>query len=365
MKIALIGTRGVPANYGGFETCAEQIGQRLAERGHEVWVYCRAGHYPDKKECHLGMHLRYIKEPRSRALETLLHTFKSLKHAVKQGFDVILVFNSGNALSLLIPLLHRRKVALHMDGMEWKRDKWNVLAKGFHRFSAWLATKLPIEMINDSRELKDYYQKTHRRHSHFIPYGAFLQTSQDVGILHNLGLEPQGYFFQLTRFEPENNPLLTVQAFQKLQTQKKLVLVGGVTYETSYSRSIAALQDDRTLLLGFIYDKDILRELYCNCYAYIHGNEVGGTNPTLLEAMAAGCFVISLDVPYNREVLQDAGIYISKSREELTQKMTWALTNPAELAPCKEKARRIIRKKYTWDLVVDDYERLFRKMGEN
>ena len=364
MKIALIGTRGIPATYGGFETCTQEIGQRLVHRGHEVWVYCRAGHYPEKQERYLGMNLVYINEPRSRFLETVFHTYKSLLHASKRDFDIFLVFNSGNAFSLLVPLIFKKKVALHMDGMEWKREKWSTLAKSYHRCAAWLATKLPIEMINDSRELQDYYQKKYGRDSHYITYGAPLQKSQDPSLLQGLGLEANGYYFQLTRFEPENNPLLTVQAFQKLQTDKKLVLVGGVTYETPYSNKIALLQNENILLPGLVYDKDILRELYCNCFAYIHGNEVGGTNPTLLEAMGSGCFVISRDVAFNREVLQDAGIYFDKTQASLLEKMNWALENPDNIRLCKEKSQNIIRKAYDWEQVTDAYERLFLKMLE-
>jgi glycosyltransferase involved in cell wall biosynthesis len=362
MKIALIGTRGIPANYGGFETCAEQVGARLVKNGHEVWVYCRAGHYSDKRDRYRGMNLVYIREPRSRFIETLFHTFKSLLHAVKQDFDALLVFNSGNALSLLVPLLFRQKVALHMDGLEWKRDKWSLPAKAFHRLTAWLATKLPIEMINDSRELQDFYQRKYNCDSHYITYGATPQTTQNPTILTDLGLEPGGFFFQLTRFEPENNPLLTLQAFQKLETKKKLVLVGGVTYATPYSRAITSLQDERIRLLGFVYDQDILRELYCNCYAYLHGNEVGGTNPTLLEAMASGCLVISRDVPFNREVLRDSGLYFQKTQESLVEKMQWAQENPEALPALKAKAREIIQEAYDWDRVTAEYERLFTKM---
>ncbi len=362
MKIALIGTRGIPAAYGGFETCAEEIGKRLVERGHTIWVYCRAGHYPKKQDRYLGMKLVYIKEPRSRFFETLIHTLKSLLHAVKQNFDIILVFNSGNAISLLVPLLFRKKVALHMDGLEWKREKWNTPAKNYHRFTAWLATKLPIEMINDSRQLQDYYKKKYGRGSHYITYGAPPQKSLEPAILKKLGLEANGYYFQLTRFEPENNPLLTVQAFQNLKTDKKLVMVGGVTYKTPYSRQIESVQDERIHMLGFVYDKDILRELYCNCFAYIHGNEVGGTNPTLLQAMASGCFVISRDAAFNREVLQDAGIYFDKDQESLAEKMNWALENPADLPFFKEKALSIVLQAYDWERVTDAYEKLFSKM---
>lgn len=365
MKIAMIGTRGIPAQYGGFETCAEELSQRLVRSGHEVWVYCREGYYSDRPQEYLGIKLIYIKEPKSKFLETLIHTLKSLWHSRRQPYDIILVFNSGNAPSLLLPLLYKKRVALHMDGMEWKRNKWGKLARNYHRFARWLATKLPLHMINDSRELQKYYENTFGKKSTYISYGAPVQSSQNPDLLKQFAVEPGEYFFQLTRFEPENSPLLTVKSFEAIPTSKKLVLVGGVTYPTRYSQEIHATQDDRIQLLGFIYDKAILRELYCNCYAYVHGNEVGGTNPALLEAMASGCFVICRDVAFNREVLQDTGLYYEKTITSLTEKLQWTLDNPDLLEAKKANARNIIKTKYNWDDVTKDYAALFAEMLGN
>lgn len=362
MKIALIGTRGIPAQYGGFETCAEELSQRLVQSGHEVWVYCRANYYSHRPQEYLRIKLIYINEPKSKFLETLVHTLKSLWHARRFPYDIILVFNSGNAPSLVLPLLYKKKVALHMDGMEWKRGKWGRLARSYHRFSRWLATKLPIDMINDSRELQKYYQSNFGKESTYLSYGAPIQSSQNPELLKQFDIEPGEYFFQLTRFEPENSPLLTVKAFERTNTSKKLVMVGGVTYPTPYAQEIHATQDNRIKLLGFLYDKDILRELYCNCYAYIHGNEVGGTNPALLEAMASGCFVICRDVAFNREVLRDAGIYYEKTVPNLTEKIQWALDNPDGMDKQKANAINIIKENYSWDKVAMDYTALFKKM---
>jgi len=370
MKIALIGTRGVPAQYGGFETCAEELGARLVERGHRVTVYCRKGYYsPSERRArreHRGMSLIYLPQLKSRPLETLSHTLLALLHSLGKGFDRIFVFNCANSPLLAMPLLFGKKAALHVDGLEWKRGKWSRLGQAYYRYSERLASRLPAVLICDSKAIQHYYRERYGRETRYIPYGAQIHYGRDGSLIGRFGLEPGGYFLQITRFEPENNPLLTVRAFKGLRTSKKLVLVGGVKYRTAYSQALeceAGHAGGSILLPGLIYDQDLRRELLTNAFAYIHGNEVGGTNPALLEAMAAGGFVISRDVPYNREVLQDAGIYFEKDAEDLRRKMEWALAREGELAAFREKARTIIREKYNWESVTDAYESLFLEMG--
>ena len=359
MKIALIGTRGVPGRYGGFETCAEELGKRLVTEGHEVTVYCRPSYYEEKADEFLGMKLVYLSELSIKSLETLHHTFVSLLHAIRQKFDILLVFNAANSPALVLPKLFGKKVLLHMDGLEWKRDKWSALGKKYYKFAEWLATKLRVELIADSREIQKYYQTQYGKKANYLSYGSVQKYSRDSSLLEPFGLRPQAYFLQITRFEPENNPLLSVQAFERLETDKKLVLVGGVKYSTDYSDQIQKTQDKRIQFLGFQYDQNILRELVCNCYAYIHGNEVGGTNPMLLEAMASGCFVISRDVPFNREVLQDAGIYFQKEIHDLRKKMEWTVQNEDKLQERSEIGRKIIQRKFNWESIVSEYIRLF------
>jgi glycosyltransferase involved in cell wall biosynthesis len=364
MRIAFIGTRGVPARYGGFETCAEEIGKRLVKRGHGVTVYGRAGYYRNKPAEYLGMRPIYLPALNVRFLETLSNTLMALIHAAVWGrFDVLLVFNCANSPLLVIPKLFGRKSALHADGLEWMRGKWGGAGKRYFRWAEWIATKLAKDMIADSREIQKYYKERYGKNMQYISYGADLRTSKDPSILQRYGLQPGGYFLQITRFEPENNPLLTTQAFEKLHTDKRLVLVGGAKYPTDYSRSVIASKDPRLDFLGPIYDRNILDELLCNCHAYVHGNEVGGTNPALLEAMAAGCYVICRDVPFNREVLEDAGLYFQKDVGDLAEKMTWSLRNPPQTTAGREKARKIVRDRFDWNRAVGEYERLFQTVG--
>lgn len=364
MKIALIGTRGVPASYGGFETCVEEVGRRLAERGHEVTVYCRSGHYREHPPEYLGMRLVYLPSIRHKVLDTLSHTALSVLHASVRSFDVLMVFNAANSPMLLLPRLLGRRIAINTDGLEWKRGKWGRMARGYYRFAERLSTHLANRIVADSRGIADYYREQYDTDSTFIAYGAYIQESSRPELLAPLGLTPGSYFLQITRFEPENNPLLTLRAFHELDTDKKLVLVGGVPYESDYSRQLLREAGDQVLLPGFIYEPELLRELWCNCFAYVHGNEVGGTNPALLQAMANGCPVLAIDVPFSRDVLGEAGLYFAAEEEDLREKMVWALDHPQELeVRCKQGVERILEH-YSWEQVTDGYERLFSEMVE-
>lgn len=362
LKIALIGTRGVPANYGGFETCVAELGKRLVERGHEVTVYCRDSYYKEKPPYYLGMHLVYLPNLQKKSLDTLSHTFLSVIHAAWQSYDVLMVFNAANSPALLLPRLLGKKIAINTDGLEWKRGKWGAVARNYYKMSEWLSTRLANRIVADSKGIQDYYRETYSVDSSNIAYGAEVGISAHPELLQKLKLKPGEYFLQITRFEPENNPLLTIKSFRRLKTDKKLVLVGGVPYESDYSRLIAAESDDRVLLPGFIYDKELLNELWCNCYAYVHGNEVGGTNPALLQTMASGCFTIAVDVSFSRDVLQDGGIFYHKTEDDLSVKMQWALDHELDLPDYKNRAVKRILEHYTWDKVTDGYEVLFGEL---
>jgi glycosyltransferase involved in cell wall biosynthesis len=359
MKIALIGTRGIPAHYGGFETCAEELSRRLVKKGHLVWVYGRSGYYEKKLKEYEGVKLVYFPELKVKALDTLSHTFLSLAHAITKKYDVIFVFNYANSPLLILPKMLGKAVILHLDGLEWSRDKWKGFGEKYFKFAEWLSTKISMDLISDSKSIRAYFEKTYGKATHFIPYGADIQSSQNKLLLQKFGLQSGEYFLQITRFEPENNPLLSIEGFLKMETDKQLVLVGGVQYKTEYSEKIYSIQHPRIRILGFIYDKEILQELRCNCYAYVHGNEAGGTNPALLQAMASGCFVISRDVPFNREVLKNSGIYFQKNVDDVCEKMSWALQSPDEIRRKGEEGRNIIKNSYSWEAVVDEYEKLF------
>jgi len=358
LKIALIGTRGVPAKYGGFETCAEEIGRRLVEKGHHVTVYCRKSYYEDRHDTYFGMKLVHLPNLKSKSLDTMSHTFLSAWHCLAQDFDICAVFNAANSLFVLPLRVKGKKILLNPDGLEWKRTKWGFLGRSFYRISEKAAALVANRLVSDSRGIQEHYRKEHHAESDEIAYGAYVKDTKPGLVLADMGLEKEGYFLQITRFEPENYPLLTIRAFKRLDTKKKLVLVGGNPYGTEYTRKIQKEARDEIILPGFIYDKQRLDELWCNCLAYVHGNSVGGTNPALLQAMACGNFVMAFNNIFNQDVLKDCGVYYPAEEKALAEKMQWTLDHQEGLSSYRTKALNRIEKHYSWDHIADEYERV-------
>ena len=304
MRIALLGTRGIPARYGGFETFAEELATRLAERGHEVTVYCRE-RYPE--ETYRGVRLRYLPTIRHKYFDTLAHTFVSTWDLLWRRADVALYCNAANAIFTIAPRIFGIPVALNVDGIERKRKKWNRLAKAWYFVSEWLATFCPTAVVTDARSIQDYYLRRYGKQSVFIPYGAEVGRVPTCGVLETLGLEPGRYFLYVSRLEPENHPLEVRQAFESVETSFKLALVGDAPYAADYIRRVRDTPDPRVVMPGAIYGLGY-KELGSHCFAYIHATEVGGTHPALIEAMGRGALVLYRNTSENAEVVGDAGI---------------------------------------------------------
>jgi len=363
LRIAMLGVRGVPASYGGFETCAEEVGKRLAAAGHEVTVYCRSSHYAEHPPTFAGMRLVYLPSIRSKSLDTLTHTTLSAIHALGCSYDAHFVFIAANSPFVAPLRLAGRKIALNPDGLEWKRSKWGPVGRAFFKFGERVACLVAHQLITDCPGIRDYYRATYGRNSEVIAYGAAIQECPRPTVLGDYGVEPGRYFLQITRFEPENHPLLTIEAFRRLGTDMKLLLVGGNPFDTPYAREIKAAVGDGIILPGYVYDQDTLRQLWCNCHAYVHGNSVGGTNPALLQSMASGCFTMAVDVPFNRDVLDKAGIFYPPTAAGLAQAMQWSLDHASELQPYKDQAVARIRDHYDWDDVARKYEQVALRLA--
>ena len=365
LNIALIGTRGVPASYGGFETCVQEIGKRLVARGHSVTVYCRDKGQQNPAQYYLGMKRVILPALKSKSFETLSHTFFSVFHALGQQFDIYMLFNAANA-PFVVPLrAMSKKVAVNTDGLEWKRSKWGRLGKTYYKLSEKIACAFANRLVADSVGIHDYYATKHQTESSIIAYGADIPAGSSAKLLKKFGLESRNYFLQITRFEPENHPLLTIEAYKRLNTGKKLVLVGGNPYKSEYVNKIISQASDTICLPGFIYDDELLATLWCHAFAYIHGNSVGGTNPALLQAMAAGCYTLAYDVPFNREVLQGCGVYYGNNASDLAAKMGQTMENCDKLETYRELSRQRIKDHYSWDTVAGQYEALFYELVEN
>ena len=357
LKIAVLGTRGIPATYGGFETFAEELSARLVERGHRVTVYCRD---PYREPSYRGVNLQYLAPWKHKYAETLAHTFSSTLHLMKHPHDVALFCNGANAIFTPWPRLRGMPSVLNVDGLERKRKKWNAFARCWYRISEWLATFCPTEVVTDAEAIAAYYRDTYRRESIFIPYGAPVGKVGTRGVLDHLGLEPGKYFLYVSRFEPENNALLVRRAFEKVDTSMKLALVGDAPYAADYIRQVKDTTDPRIVIPGAIYG-DGYHELQSHSFAYIHATEVGGTHPALIEAMGRGALVLYLKNAENEEVA--GGVGIPFTPETLTSVIRDALVR-TDAGAFRDAACRRVRERYSWDAVTTAYEQLFYRVCE-
>ena len=358
MRIALAGTRGIPANYGGFETFAEELSTRLAARGHEVTVYCRERY----RETHYrGVRLVWLPTIRHKYFDTLAHTFLSTLHLMTHRADAALYCNGANAIFTPLARLAGVPVALNVDGIERKRKKWNRAAKTWYLVSEWLATFCPNAVVTDALTIQRYYRERYGKETTFIPYGAEVGRVESAAVLERLGLERGRYFLYVSRMEPENHPLEVRQAFERVATEMKLALIGDAPYAHEYIRRVRDTSDARIVMPGAIYGEGY-RELGSHCFAYIHATEVGGTHPALIEAMGRGALVIYRNTPENAEVVGGAGIPFEL--ENLEQTLRAALEMPeSEREELRRRAMERVRERYSWEAVTDAYEQLLRELA--
>src|SRR5712664_3600155 len=362
MRIAILGTRGIPANYGGFETFAEHLSTRLVARGHDVTVYCRA-HYVSPRELEFqGVHLKVLPTIRHIYFDTIVHTFLSSLHAAVKRYDVALICNAANAPFAPFLRLAGTPVALNVDGLEHKRKKWNSIARRYYLLAERLATILPTETVTDARVIQEYYLARHRAISTMIAYGAEVERRPDP-LVRRWRVEPNRYVLYVSRLEPENNAHLVIEAFKRVRTAHKLLIVGDAPYAREYINDLKARarRDRRIVFTGFVFGRDY-RALQQNAYCYVHATEVGGTHPALLEAMGFGNCVLTLAAPENIEAIGDAGIAYADERD-LAEKLQRVLRDGSLVQAYRNRAQARVKDAYEWDYVVDQYEDLFAKMA--
>jgi len=354
LKIAILGTRGIPARYGGFETFAEELSTRLAARGHIVTVYTRQRH---PEPFYRGVALRYLPAIRHKYFDTIAHTFLSTLDLLIHRSDAALYCNAANAVFTWMPRLAGIPVALNVDGLERKRKKWNRLARTWYLVSEWLATFCPNAVVSDAARIAEYYRTRYGKATHSIPYGAETGAVLSMEILRDLGLEPGRYFLYVSRMEPENNALLVREAFEQVETRLRLALIGDAPYAEAYIERVRNTRDPRIVMPGAIYGRGY-QELQSRCFAYIHATEVGGTHPALIEAMGRGALVLYLNTPENAEVASGAGIAFQ--HDNLKAKLEEVLAMPAEEQDeLRRRAVARVAERYSWDAVTSAYEKLF------
>ena len=362
MKIAIMGIRGIPANYGGFETFAEELAPRLVERGHEVTVYGRSNNIKYAAEYYKGVRLVVLPTIAHKYFDTVAHTFLCAVHALKEPYDAVLVCNSANSSFAWIPRLAGQKVALNVDGLEWKRAKWNALGKAFYKMSERIAIFTPNEVVTDARDIEKYYAQKYNKRSTFIPYGAPIDRVPTHEVLDRFNVLPRKYVLYVSRLEPENNAHLVVKAYEKVRTNLPLVIVGDAPYNAEYIQQLKSTKDPRIIFTGYVFGQGY-REFQSHAYFYIQATEVGGTHPALIESMGHGNCVLANDVPEHREVLSEAGLYFTTQQpDDLRAKMQHLLDQPAAVERYRTLAVERIKANYTWDRITEQYERLFYRL---
>ena len=365
LRIAMIGTRGIPASYSGFETCVQELGQRLVQRGHRVTVYCRSHHIKYTGKHHKGMELVKLPTIPNKHLDTIVHTFLSCLHASARRFDVVLMFIAGNSLVSFIPRLTGKKVILNVDGLDWKRAKWGKFARRYIQFAEYLATIFPNAIITDSRSIERYYLEKYNTPSTYITYGADVQRLPQGEYLEKYQLQPRGYVLFVGRLVPENCAHHLVDAFSQLDTGLKCVIVGDAPYAKEYINDLKSRAGERTVFTGYVFGRGY-QELSSHAYAFVETSEVGGTHPALVEAMAFGNCVVVNNTDENLETIGDAGLWYDgqAGAASLRQVLARLISDPSLAQAYRERSMQRAQEHYAWTGVTDAYEQLcYRVLG--
>ena len=371
-SIAIIGSRGIPAKYGGFETAVEAVAPRLVEMGWNVVVSCEGSRDHSKPDVYKGVHLFYFPvRPFFRIIYEVLYDVYSLVKS-SLGCHCIYMLGYGAGLFFFIPKIFHRKLAVNVDGLEWKREKFNKLEKFILLTSERAAVTFADAVVADSKEIKRYIEERYKKEAVYITHGADAphvekwneqKLSGQDSLKENSALLPNGYWLAVARLEPENNIHVIVQSFLKSNSDKKLVIIGSFSGK-KYQRHVFEILEDknageRVILTGAIYDVSLLNMLRQNCFAYIHGHSVGGTNPALLEAMSMKNLVIAHDNEFNREVGGQTTLYF-KDAGDLAAKIEEIENNPNLFAQLKEAAYSRVLSHYSWEDIAQEYDRLFQ-----
>jgi glycosyltransferase involved in cell wall biosynthesis len=372
LKIAIIGSRGIPSKYGGFETFTEELSTRLVNMGHEVFVSCEGGISP-KIYQYKGVKLYYFPlKPFFRIFyETIYDIYSLMKSSLM--CDCIYILGYGAGFFFFIPKFFGKKLIVNVDGMEWTRDKYNILEKAILYCSEVSAILFSDVIIADAIEIKKHIKLTHNKKAVFIPYGAdipriepwnhFKLKEATVKNKEFLNLERHSYYLVIARLEPENNVHVIVEGFLLANTNKKLVITGNFLshkYKIKVNNILRKYNAyKKVIFTGAIYKKDLLNMLRQNCFAYFHGHSAGGTNPSLLEIMAMRNIVIAQDNKFNREVGEESILYF-KDSIDLKNKIEHIEKHIDAYCGLRDKACERIENNYSWKIIVEEYDSLFK-----
>ena len=368
MRIAILGTRGIPAAYGGFETLAWELSTRLAQRGHEVTVYCLTGRTDELAPVPVGISRRFLPYLPGKYLETVTHTGLSILDATLRKYDAIWLGNAANAIFAGLPRIRGTVVALNVDGIERQRAKWGLAGRLWYSLGERLALVFPNVVVADAKVIQDYYRERYGKPSALIAYGAGILDREPPPDLsdHGLdGIEAGRYVLYVSRLEPENQADLVIEAYRDVPGNVPLLMVGSALYAHAYGARLKALAaaDPRVRLTGAIYGQGY-RDLQRAAMVYVQATSVGGTHPALVEAMGAGNLILAYRTPENEEVLAGTGILFS-SAGDLARELVRVTADPTGAAynELRSAARSRAETEYSWEAITRQYEDLFQSLA--
>jgi len=362
-NISIIGVKGYPYVYGGYETFVKEISERLSDK-YNITIYCHRSLFSNRPININGINLTYIPTIETKILSQPVHSFFSIVHACFSKTDLILVVNSANGPFGLIPKIFKIPTVINVDGLEWLRPKWKGFGAIYYKFASRMATLFYDQIINDSDEMRKVYLELFKKDSKVIAYGANIRKSKSPDLIKKWNLKQREYYLIIGRLIPDNNADLIINGFLKCNSKKKLVVVGDVTYRDSYASNIKNIKNKKIIFTGYVKDQNILAELYHNSYVYIHGHEFGGTNPTMIKAMAYGCAILALDTVFNQEMLQNGkfGIFFKKEILSITNMIEYCEKKNILMDDFRNKSVKGITRKYNWDSVSDQYSKVFKSL---
>lgn len=359
MKIAIAGIRGIPANYGGFETCAEQTSIRFAKR-HDVFVYCRKHNCASDSDNYLGVTLLKSDSINKKGIDTLSHTFLcALDIISRKDIDIVHLYNAANAIFIPLLKLAGKKVVVSVDGIEWKRQKWGKFAKTYYKLSEFICTKTADAIICDSRTVQNYYRDQYDCPTEYIPYGAEIDKNIDSSLLDKFNLKPRQYLLFIGRLVPEKGAHNLIGVYNRLNPSIPLIIVGDAPEQPEYVDSLHKMANPNVRFLGFVYGDDY-QALNRFPYLYVTASMLEGTSPALVAAMGAGNCVLVNGIPENLETIGQAGFSAKENdNDDFAAKLKYLLENPAVIEQYRDSAFEHVNSTYNWDTISESYLQLF------
>jgi glycosyltransferase involved in cell wall biosynthesis len=364
MKIAMFGIKGMPVPAGA-ENVAEQVGSRLVQRGHQVTVYVRPHYTPYTLKEYKGMRLVHLPSIPTKNLDAIMHGFLASLAVLGSGADIVHVHSTGNSIFALLPRLRGMKTIVQSHGLDWQRAKWGRFAKMYLKLTNYSTVHFPNATTAVSQKMTNFYQMLSGKQVIYIPNGVDVFESVKPDLIRTYGLQGKDYIFFAARFVPEKGAHYLIEAFKKINSDKKLVLAGDGSYGDPYAEELKKNASDNIIFPGFVQGR-LLQEFLSNAYLYVLPSEIEGLSTGLLEAMSYGNCVLVSDIEENFEAIGEAGLtFQSKNVQALESQLYYAFSNPDLVEMYGARARARVQSKFNWENVTDQFEHLYQAVAQN